>query len=210
MLIRIVAFLTLVLSGQASAQESYFFGGLGWRHGDFAYNYTAGQDTVSFDAGRNSAFLGFGRTFFQSGQLTFAGEVDIAFGDLKSDLILVAAPPCSAQGCTAEVNSLVTLRLVAAAGAGKLRPFGSLGLAVGDVVGSADFGACANAFECDYDERLVGFAASLGLTYDVTPSWQLRSELLFVNMGEPEFTAPDWVTGDITLTEIRLGAQVRF
>jgi outer membrane immunogenic protein len=213
MLKRTVAVAVSILAGQASAQESYLFGGLGLVQGDYEYTYEPRGEGTSFESEGVTAFLGYGRTIKNFGKVGISGEADIAFGDMKSDTINGLTVPCTTfeSGCTGEVNALATLRLVAGANSGTLRPFATLGLAVGGVEGTADVGACGNPDDCDYNETMFGLAAGLGATYEVSESWQLRGEIMRVNLGQPDFSDPGDVTSDdILLSKFRLGAQFRF
>jgi outer membrane immunogenic protein len=213
MLWKSIVFATSIIAGQASAQEAYVFGGLGVTQGDYEYAYLPDSETTDFEFDGVSAYLGYGKVFATYGRMAIAGEADIAFGDMESDLIEGGTTPClvGEGGCTGKVSALATFRVVAGANSGTLRPFASLGLAVGKVEGTADLGACGFIGECSYDESLFGLAAGIGATYDVNDAWKLRGEVLYTDLGQPEFSSPDLVrSDDIQLTQFRLGVQFRY
>lgn len=208
-----VAFAAALLAGQASAQDSYVYGGVSHTEADFGYTYAPIDEGTSLEADGTNAFLGFGRVFLTKGQVAFAGEADVSFGKIAVGPEQGDTLPCvsDSPGCTAKVSSLATLRVVAAAQAGKLRPFATLGIAYGKVEGAADTFACDPPTDCSFDESRFGVAAGLGATYEVNASWRLRGEYLHVDLGKPEFSDPaSVVSDDITANQFRLGAEHRF
>ena len=199
----------------ASAQDMYAFGGIAHVKTDLSYTYELAPETTQFDFNGTAAFVGVGYTLAQHDNYTVTAELDITAGDLDSGTYLTTGPgsttPCLTPGeaCTANIKSLLSLRLVAAFGEGKVVPFVAAGAAVGKVTGSADTGACGGT--CEFDEWLKGFSAGVGVLYNASESFGWRAEFIQTNLNEPSFTNPANVTSDkIKVQQLRVGAQFRF
>jgi outer membrane immunogenic protein len=63
------------------------------------------------------------------------------------------------------------------------------------------------------DEIKTGYALGGGIEWAFAPNWSLKSEYLYVNLGDDDFTAPGGQFATLTETDfhtVRMGLNYRF
>ncbi len=188
--------------------------GYGW--GNNTYTFTPVPESTDVDVGGwvGGATLGVN---WQRGTVVFGIEGDASFSDLGGyeNTRTNPAPttPCllfgPTQGCSGDVNWFATLRARAGVAMGSMMPFVTGGLAVAGVEGFADTGACGGPV-CRYDETKVGWVVGGGLEAMLRDGWTVKVEYLYVDLGEPKFTAPTVQADNIDFSVIRAGLNFRF
>lgn len=197
---------------------SGFYAGLnaGYGWGDNSYTYTSLPETTDF--GTDGVLVGGTVGInWQHGRIVVGLEGDLSYSDISGYKNTSAGPvsttPCllpgATEGCSAEVNWLGTLRVRAGLATGKFMPFVTGGLAVGSVEGFADSGACGGPV-CEYSDTRFGWTIGGGVEVAIREGWTAKFEYLYVDLGEPKFTAATVQTDRIDFNVIRTGLNYRF
>jgi outer membrane immunogenic protein len=148
---------------------------------------------------------------FQS--LVFGIEADLQGADI-SDGFSGPIPGTGYFG-TASTNvdwfSTVRGRIGYAAGPALLYATG--GLAFGDVDSRVSATNGVNAVSFSNDEVKAGYALGGGIEWAFAPNWSLKSEYLYVNLGDNDFSSPGGAYTAHTETDfhtVRMGLNYRF
>lgn len=209
-----------VFSSTAFAQDSslassdwYVFGQLAAPVGaQPEYTFNPADSVTEVPLSGAAAVVGIGREIARQGSAVFLLEADIAAGNLDSGQILEDTTPCiidaPGEACTSEVSAMATGRVLIGLDQGAFIPYVTGGIAVAQVAGSADTLACGGS-DCNFDETLTGWTAGFGVLYDVNDRFALKADVLYHDLGEPEFDS-DNVTGEFRFSEVRIGAAYRF
>lgn len=208
----------LVILGLAQAASAngfsdglYVFGMVSKTRADETYHYSGYSDDVSIDGWAGT--IGVGKTLVSNETGTVALEADVTAGDLQSEHVINGATPCTTSaegGCTAKADWLATLRVVASKDIGKFSPFITAGLAAGHVSGSADEGACGYVGGCGYNDTMFGSTLGIGVNYAISDRLSLRSEINYVLLGKPDFTADSVTSNGYAFKQVRVGLSYRF
>jgi outer membrane immunogenic protein len=163
---------------------------------------------VDMDGGLVGGGIGYN---WQSGAWVFGVEGDISYADITGSALKseVFTPPCTEEGCTAEVNWFGTGRLRLGYAAGNWLPYVTGGLAFGGVEGTADLGACGMVTSCGFDETRVGYTVGGGTEVALGGGWSGKVEALYVNLGSPDFNKSSVKAGDIDFGVVRVGFNYR-
>ncbi len=184
--------------------------GYGW--GDNTFTYVGGvgppQENVDVSGLVGGATLGANRQF---GNIVLGLEGDISYSGISGET-LSATRPCIAEGCTEDVDWFGTGRVRLGYAMDQILPFVSGGLAIGNISGSADIGACdPRGTECKFDDVKLGWTLGAGLETALGENWTAKAEYLYVNLGRSDFTNPvDVKSGDVDFSLVRLGVNRRF
>ncbi|EBA11897.1 outer membrane protein, putative [Roseobacter sp. CCS2] len=176
------------------------------------YTYVPVDSTTEVPMEGAAAVIGIGYEVARTGNVVFAVEADISFGNYDSGQVLVDTTPCITnapdEACRAEVSAIATGRALIGYKQGAFTPYITGGVAIARASGHADTGACGGS-DCDFDEALTGWTAGLGIIYDINETFALKADLLQYELEDPEFGS-DSVTGSFRFGEIRIGAVYRF
>jgi outer membrane immunogenic protein len=148
---------------------------------------------------------------FQS--LVFGIEADLQGSDISDGL---SGPvPGSAYFATANTSidwfSTIRGRVGYAAGPALLYATGGFAFADVDTHVSASDGV--NAVSFSNDEVKTGYTLGGGIEWAFAPNWSLKSEYLYVNLGDNDFTAPGGQFSTHSETDfhtVRMGLNYRF
>lgn len=181
--------------GPVVVQDSFDWTGFyigvhgGYGGGDFEYPFDF-DEVFTGDASINSSgFFAGGQAGFnwQMNNFVFGLETDIAWSDIKGELDfdIDGAPGDLSAGSSVDWFGTTRLRAGVLA-APQLLVYGTGGVAYGDVNHSYDLTSFSPGLEDSTSETQVGWAAGAGFEYMVTQNITLKTEYLYVDLGEQD------------------------
>lgn len=247
-MLRIVAACLLCAFGTAAQADGpykwtgFYVGahaGYGWSVWDGNMIYTDAQPGDGFDASGHTidaegAIAG-GQIGFnvQSGNVVWGLEADGSWSDINGSQTLLPYPnnPGSpAWGFESQIDWLATVRGRLGFTSGSVLVYGTAGAAFAEVdsrlsvfaTGPQNAGHIANGAK---NETRTGWTAGGGVEWMFAPNWSLKTEYLYVNLGEVGGILPgttttgggparphttDGFSGDLDLHTVRVGVNYNF
>lgn len=149
----------------------------------------------------------------QFGNFVLGAEADIQGGNVEGTTSGIIGAPPFAAAAGSELNWLSTVRARAGFAAGNMLIYGTAGVAFGDMdyaLVGADGSVAAGG------DTLTGYAVGGGLEWAFSRNWSLKSEYLYVDLGDARISgfdgggAPITASFDNNFHIIRAGVNYKF
>ena len=198
-------------------------GGYGWNSSgnSIGYNYgNTGSIGGTDQSGAPQPQGGFGGAQigynFQSGSLVFGVETDFQGGNI-SDRITGLTVNGNDFSSRESVDWFGTVRGRIGYAFGGVLVYGTGGVAYGDVRQGAFVASGVNSVAFGSDSTQIGWVAGGGVEYKITPSWSLKGEYQYIDLGSQTLSSTDTTGASVTATgpensfsTVRLGLNYRF
>jgi outer membrane immunogenic protein len=165
----------------------------------------------------SSGFLAGGQLGYnwQTGPWVFGVEADIQWSNIKGELDAVAGTPLGALSLSAgsELEWFGTARGRIGYAWDRLMVYATGGFAYGSVKTDLNAnGGTLGSFAFSTDNNKTGWTAGAGFEYAVTPSVSLKTEYLYLDLGEDTVfaSAPFTMSENTTVHLVRAGLNWRF
>jgi outer membrane immunogenic protein len=190
----------------------------GYGGNEYKYPFQAPIVSSSGEATLNSSgFLAGGQMGYnwQAGSWVFGVEADIQWSNIKGELDASANTPLGALALSAgsELEWFGTVRGRLGYTWDRLMVYGTGGFAYGSVNSYLNAnGGRLGSFAYSTDSNKTGWTAGAGFEYAVTPSVSLKTEYLYLDLGEdPVYSsAPFSISEKTTVHLVRAGLNWRF
>ncbi len=198
-------------------------GGYGWSNGGNAigYNGTGGFIGGTDQSSRAQPQGGFGGGQigynFQSGSFVYGVETDFQGGSL-SDSIAGSTANGSDFSSRESVDWFGTARGRLGYAFGRTLIYGTGGFAYGNVRQSALVTGTADSAYLRNNDTQTGYTVGGGIEYKFTPSWSLKGEYQYIDIGNEKLSGIDNGTGtavtsgglDTSFSTVKIGLNYRF
>ena len=198
-------------------------GGYGWNSGgnSFGYNdggtgFIGGTDQSAGpqpQGGFGGGQIGYN---FQSGSFVFGVETDFQGGNI-SDRVTGLTVNSNDFSSRESIDWFGTMRGRIGYAFGRVLVYGTGGVAYGDVREGAFVTNGVNAVSFGNNSTQVGWVAGGGVEFKITPSWSLKGEYQYVDLGSQTLNGTDTTGASVTATgpensfsTVRLGLNYRF
>ncbi|MFN3869235.1 MAG: outer membrane protein [Hyphomicrobiaceae bacterium] len=147
------------------------------------------------------------------GRFVLGVEADIQGGNIEGSTAGIIGAPPFAAAASSEMNWLSTMRARAGVSTGPVLLYATGGLAFGDfdyTLAGADGSFAAGG------KTLTGYAVGGGMEWALSPNWSLKSEYLYIDLGDARIAgvdgggAPISANFDNAFHTIRAGLNYRF
>ncbi len=153
---------------------------------------------------------------FQSGSFVFGVETDFQGGTI-SDRVSGLTVNGNDFGSRESIDWFGTVRGRVGYAFGRVLVYGTGGVAYGGVREGAFATNGANAVSFGNDSTQVGWVAGGGVEYKITPSWSLKGEYQYIDLGSQTLNGIDTTGASVTaaglensFSTVRLGLNYRF
>ena len=198
-------------------------GGYGWNSGGNSIGYNdsgAGFIGGTDQSGAPQPQGGFGGGQigynFQTGSFVFGVETDFQGGAI-SDRVNGLTVNGNDFSSRESIDWFGTMRGRIGYAFGRVLVYGTAGVAYGDVRESAFVTNGINSVSFGNTSTQVGWVAGGGLEYKITPTWSLKGEYQYIDLGSQTLNGIDTTGASVTATgpensfsTVRLGLNYRF